>query len=117
MRKDALIFLFFLPVLVFATPSKNIEKLYDADGYSIFENLHDRLQKSSKNALIPVIITYKENTPVAGTVSARLTGIRPDRVKFTYQNFPAVAATMTADEIQNSLKDPYIEQIELDEPV
>jgi len=118
MKKAALIFLFFFPVLVFATPaSKKIEKLYDADGDRIFENLHDRLQKSSKNSLIPVIITYKENTPFAGTVSARLIGIRPERVRFTYQNFPAVAATMTADEIRNSLKDPYIEQIELDEPV
>jgi serine protease AprX len=117
MKKFALILFLLVPVLIFADSGRRqIEKLYDADGNRIFENLQDRLAKATRDTLIPVIVTYRDDTPMAGTLSARLPKI--EQLKYSYHNIRAVAASMTPDEIRESLKDdPYIQQIELDSRV
>jgi len=67
--------------------------------------------------MIPVIILYKENAPVAGTLAVRLNQLRSGQVKYVYHNIPAVSVQMTSDQIEEAKKDPWIEQMELDSRV
>jgi serine protease AprX len=90
------------------------EKIFDQDGDRIFENLRERMDRAGAEERLPVVILYKENTPLAGTFAARLNHIRADKVKHTYRNIPAVSASMTPKQIEETRKDPWVEHIEYD---
>jgi serine protease AprX len=94
-----------------------LEKMYDRDGDRIFENLRERMAASKPNEQLPVIIQYKENTPIAGTFAARLNHIQAQQVKRAYHNIPAVAVSMSAKQIDAARTDPWVEHIELDSQV
>ena len=93
------------------------EKLYDLDGDRVFEDLRERMQRAKPDELLPVVILYKENTPVAGTFAVRLNHIAPDKVSHVYRNIPAVSVLMTSKQIENTKQDPWVEHIEFDAPV
>ncbi len=91
-------------------------KLYDQDGDKIFENLAQEMHRVSGR--IPVIVSYREDTPVAGTIALRLSSRVPSMaVRRTYDNMPIVAAALTASEIEDLRQDPMVQQIELDAKV
>lgn len=94
--------------------SREIERLYDADGDRIFENLEERMQRAGKDELLPVLISFKENTPIAGTFAVRLSHIPAERMKRTYANFPVIALSMTPSEIREVVRDPWVEQVEFE---
>ena len=50
-------------------------KLYDENGDRIFENLQSRLQRARANERIPVLIEYRDNTPLAGTLAVRFSNV------------------------------------------
>ena len=115
MKYMALLICILCAVVVSADPATGrAEKIYDQDGDRIFENLRERMTNAKPDELLPVVILYKENTPVAGTFAARLNHIRADNVKHSYRNIPAVAASMTVRQIEEARKDPWIESIEYD---
>ena len=90
------------------------EKLFDRDGDRLFENLQERLNRAKADELLPVVILFKENTPLAGTYAARLSGIPARKVKHSYRNLPAVSMSLTPREIEQVRKDAWVEHIEYD---
>jgi len=105
----------FLVFLIFAAAGPiYATKIYDEDGDGIFENLRERLSVTPSGETVPVLIVYKDATPLAGTFATRLSHIPSNQVKYSYRNVPAVAAAMTAAQIAEAQKDPWIEHIELD---
>ncbi|HSE40087.1 MAG TPA: S8 family serine peptidase [Acidobacteriota bacterium] len=109
----ALIVLFvWYHAVAYATASP---KFYDEDGDRIFENLNKRMQHVSAGERIPVIIQFREDTPRAGTYAARISDVlKSGSLRYSYQNFPAVAASLSTSQIREVLKDPMVEHIELD---
>jgi serine protease AprX len=106
----AFILLFLLQGIVFAS-----QKIFDQDGDRIFENLNERIKTTSSTEKIPVLIQYRDETPRAGTYAARLPKIlQPDSLRYSFQNLPAVAASLTSTQINEVLNDPMVEHIELD---
>ncbi|MCI0413237.1 S8 family serine peptidase [bacterium] len=104
-------------LLASAGETKKLERIYDRDGDRIFENLRERMQKAKSHELLPVVILYREETPVAGTFAARLNHIRPEKIKYSYRNIPAVSLSMTASQIEVAKTDPWVKHIELDSRV
>src|SRR3972149_4923135 len=93
------------------------KKFYDEDGDRIFENLADRMRRTDPHENIPVVILYQEGTPVAGTLSARLSRVSQRSIKRSFKLIPAVAAKLTPSEIRMALNDPLVRHIELDAEV
>jgi serine protease AprX len=119
MKRILALLIWIVPAILAADPQfSKLERIYDADGDRIFENLKDRMIRSKPDELIPVIVLYKEQTPTAGTFGARLNQIRSGQVKYVYHNLPAVSVRMTSKQIEEAKKnDSWIEQIELDSRV
>ena len=105
--------LLFLPGFAFS--GSVLAKIYDADGDRIFENLQERMSISGTSEKIPVIITYRESTQFSASVATRLQQAASSKTfRRSFRNIPAIALSMTRDQIKEALKDPMIEQIELD---
>jgi serine protease AprX len=121
MMKHKLFFLLLCLVWTFLASAENVgtkgEKIYDRDGDRIFENLWERMQKANSEELLPVVILYREDTPIAGTFAARLNHIRAEKIKYSYRNIPAVSLSMTSAQIEAAKTDPWIRHIEYDSRV
>jgi serine protease AprX len=92
-----------------------LAKIYDADGDRIFENLKDRMSISASSEKIPVIITYRESMQYSAALATRIQqAISSKTIRRSFRNIPAIASSMTRDEINQALKDPLVEQIEFD---
>ena len=119
--KRKLFFILFCLAWTFLASAENVgskrEKIYDRDGDRIFENLRERMQKAKSDELLPVVILYRDDTPIAGTFAARLNHIRPENVKYSYHNIPAVSVSMTTNQIEAAKTDPWIKHIEYDSRV
>ena len=90
-------------------------KIFDEDGDRIFENLKARMAQVSAAERIPVLVQFREDTPIAGTLAVRLSHVlRGRKLKYSYANVPAVAASLTPAEIREALRDPMVEHVELD---
>lgn len=99
----------------FAFSGSVLAKLYDADGDRIFENLKERMSLSEPSEKIPVIISYRENTQYSAVLANRIQqAISSKTIRRSFRNIPALALTLTRDQINEALKDPMVEQIELD---
>jgi hypothetical protein len=97
--------LILLPGFVFA--ASVLAKIYDADGDRIFENLKERLSVSSASEKIPVIITYRDDAKSSASLLLKVQQAVSSKVlRRSFTNIPAVALSMTADQIQTALKDP-----------
>jgi serine protease AprX len=105
--------LILLPGFVFS--GSVLSKLYDADGDRIFENLKERISRSAPTEKIPVIVSYRQNSQYSAVLANRIQkAISAKTIRRSFRNIPALALTMTRDQINEALKDPMIEQIELD---
>ena len=90
-------------------------KIYDEDGDRIFENLRERMLHSGKTDQIPVIVRYRDETQLAATYVVRMHRVlKSATLRYSFRNIPAVAATMNQSQIQEVLKDPMVEHVELD---
>jgi serine protease AprX len=118
MMKRKLFFVFLCLAWTCLVSAANVgskrEKIYDRDGDRIFENLRERMQKAKREELLPVVILYREDTPVAGTFAARLNNIRAEKIKYSYRNIPAVSLSMTTAQIEAAKTDPWVKHIEYD---
>ena len=99
----------------FAFSGSVLAKIYDADGNRIFENLQERMSLSGSSEKIPVIISYRDATQFSASLATRIQqAVSSKTLRRSFRNIPAVALSMTRDQIKEALKDPMIEQIELD---
>lgn len=113
-RLFALLFLL-LSTVAAASDLPPERKLYDENGDRIFENLQSRLLRARMNDRIPVLIEYRDDTPLAGTLAVRLSSvIHSGDLKYSYSNIPVVAARLTPQQISETLKDPQVDHVELD---
>ena len=110
------ILLIFFNAIVLAVPSSGpAQKLYDEDGDRIFENLKQQMQRVSQTEKIPVLIRYRDETPRAGTYAARMSHVlKSGSLRYSFKNFPGVAASLNAAEIKQVLNDPMVEHLEFD---
>lgn len=105
--------LIFLPGFAFS--GSVLAKIYDADGNRIFENLQDQMSSSGSSEKIPVIISYRDVTQYSASLAIRIQqAVSSKTFRRSFRNIPAIALSMTRDQIKEALKDPMIEQIELD---
>lgn len=115
--RTRLFVLIFLLLSVFAAASDvpPERKLYDENGDRIFENLQARIQCARVNERLPVLIEYRDDTPLAGTLAVRLSNIiHSGDLKYSYNNVPVVAARLTPQQIREALKDPQVDHVEYD---
>jgi serine protease AprX len=112
-KLSAVLILILWPFFVFS--GTVLSNIYDADGDRIFENLKERLTVSRSSEKIPVIITYRDNLQSIASLSSKVQqAVSSKTFRRSFRNIPAVALSMTPDQIQAALKDPMIEQVELD---
>lgn len=117
MRAKSFLFLFLLASVSCAVAAglPDERKIFDQDGDRIFENLNARMRGLPGGARIPVLVQFREETPLAGTLAVRLNNIlRARDLKYSYANVPVVAASLTSTQIREALKDPMVEHVELD---
>jgi serine protease AprX len=98
----------------FAFSGSVLAKIYDEDGDRIFENLKERMSNSATSEKIPVIISYRESTQYSALATKIQQAISSKTIRRSFRNIPAVVLSMTSDQINEALKDPMVEQIELD---
>ena len=111
--KLATLILILLPGFVFS--DSVLAKIYDADGDRIFENLKERMTISTASEKIPVIVTYRDNPQFTATLSLKVQqAVSSKTFRRSFRNIPAIALSMTPDQIKQTLKDPMVEQVELD---
>ncbi|WP_066500590.1 S8 family serine peptidase [Abyssisolibacter fermentans] len=98
------------------TEKEEIIKLFDADGDKLTENLFSAMEKVNADELIPVIVIYKENQlKVANNEVSTL--MKENKVKHAFKNIPAVALSLSKEQIKELKKSDMVERIEYDEEV
>src|SRR5262249_7125463 len=70
------------------------------------------IQTAKAGERIPVILQYRDATQSAIGRLGKL--LRRSDLKYTYQNFPAIAASMTSSQIRHAAQDPMLDHVELD---
>jgi serine protease AprX len=83
----------------------------DHDGNKIFDSLDAILANKTKDAIIPVIVTFEDVPPEIG-VAQLIKKIGSFDVKYTYASLPGMAANLTKGQIQALTNIPIIKQVE-----
>lgn len=116
----ALTFVLMIASISFADPvakkATNQITIHKVQGSKVLSNLQTRLKNEKGNKKFPVIVSYKNNNQSQNMKVTQLkdASFSPTRV---YKNLPAMAASLTKEQIQKLSTSSDVAQIEYDEVV
>jgi len=98
--------------------SKDIKMLYDNNKDKLVESLSVEMDKVKGDEKLAVIVVFKENVSMTKSNDEDIkTLLSENKVKYEFENIPAVAMELTKDEIKELSKRDAVEHIEYDEEV
>ncbi|WDV46696.1 S8 family serine peptidase [Clostridiaceae bacterium M8S5] len=97
---------------------REVVKLYDENGDKLTENLASAMEEAGADDLIPVIVVYKEDQMNVLDSNSEVAKLKADpKVKYDFENIPAVALELSKAEIEELKESNMIEGIEYDAEV
>ncbi|WDV46695.1 S8 family serine peptidase [Clostridiaceae bacterium M8S5] len=117
--KNKKLSIFLVCVLIFSAMSSYVVASgikIEENNNKVTEDLVNIMTKAENEELIPVIIVYKENRFVESNKEVMMLKDNK-KIKYQYKNIPAVALSLSKDEIEELKKSGSIENIEYDTEV
>lgn len=94
---------------------EKIMKLYDENGDKLTENLADVMAELEVKDLVPVIITFKDKDLRSLECSEDILSLKANnKVKYEYDNIPAIAMSLSVEDIKRLKDFSAVERIEYD---
>lgn len=99
-----------------AKKEQNQISIHTVQGSKVLSNLQTRLKDEPNGKKLPVIVSYK-NTNQSRNMKLSVNKVTSFTTTHVYKNIPAMAASLTKDQIQKLSTSPDVAQIEYDETV